>query len=147
MGDRDTGQPSRTLAPNRPIFSRLLTVEEAATRGRLIVPVTFAEFTEAFLVSITTRPPQTEAGFLEAGLQFLVGSELGADQQFTQLGQCEYIGAAGYYKQAVPGWLERIVIDARGVNPLDFNQRRRVEAQIVIYRIDRVTRNEWKGSA
>lgn len=146
MGDTDRDRGAPNLTPNVPIFTGLLAVEAVANRGRLVVPVSFSEFTEAFLVTITNRPTQTLAGFLEAGLQFLIGSERGAAPTFNTLDQAEYLGPGCIYRQAVPGWLEKIVIDARGVAPSDFNTRRDIVAQVIVYQLDRATRTDWRGS-
>jgi hypothetical protein len=144
MGDKDQGQPARTIAPNAPVFTGLLTFTAggAPDPTRLIIPLTFSEFTEAFLVSISNRP--TQVGNSPAALQFLVNSNMATKP--PQLAQAEFILPGCSYRQPMPGWLQRITIDGRGVAPDDFSVARSVTAQVVVYRLDRVTRDDWKGA-
>lgn len=132
-----------SLAPNQPIFTGRLVVEPGATRGRLIIPVSFYPFTEGFLVSITNPP--TQAGALPAAAQFLVQSAWGDVATFRRLADCELLPPCANHLRPLPGWLDNITIDARGVAPAALNAARPISLAVVVYRIDRLVRQDWKG--
>jgi hypothetical protein len=124
-----------------------LLADAAQVFARVIVPLTFSQFTEAFLVSLTAPPEQSGAAvpLPPAAVQFLINSQQGAQASFFNLPNCELILPGCTYRQPVPGWLERITIDARAVAPDDLDTRRTTNLQVVVYRIDRVTRDDWTG--
>ena len=149
MGDKDQGQPSRNIAPNQPIFTGLFTVPTADPSVHISIPVTFAQFTEAFMVSITAHPSTDPADPLQnVALQFLIGGQGGANGNAVKLEGAEFILPAENYVQTVPAWLNRIIIDARGVLVTGMappESRADVTFTVVVYQMDRTTRDEWKG--
>lgn len=132
-----------SLAPNQPVFTGRLRVAAGASKGRLIVPVSFHPFTEGFLVSITNPP--TQAGALPAAAQFLIQSEWGDVATFRRLADCEFLPPCANHLRPLVGWIQQVVIDARGVAPNALGLARDLDLSVVVYRIDRIVRQDWKG--
>jgi hypothetical protein len=136
-------EPAASLAPNQPVFTGRLVVLAGADRGRLIIPVSFYPHTEAFLVSITNPP--TQAGALPAAAQFLIQSAWGDVATFRRLADCEFLPPCANHLRPLPAWLDNITIDARGVAPAALGAARDISLAVVVYRVDRVVRQDWKG--
>lgn len=142
---RDTGAPN--LAPNEPLFQGLVQVAAADAEGRLVIPLAFKEFSEGAVLILTHRPTlETDPATLAVVAQFIINSRMGAQQQIQTLDQCQILLPGASYAHVVPAWLSRITIDARGVQADDLTTRADIELQAVVYSMDRMTRQQWKGA-
>ena len=139
--DRDTAAPN--LAPNVPLFVGSLTVAAAATQGRLIIPTPKGAFTEGYLVTITNRPTD-EAG-ADTVAQFLINHPAPAGAAFNALPNAELLAPLCSHRQVVPGWLTEINVDVRGVLQTAYGTQADVTVNVVVTRMDRCTREDFKG--
>jgi len=139
MGVKDIGTPARTLGRNAPIFTGILVIETLDPQGEVVIPLKISEFTEAFEISITCRGNPDVLN--PSAFLFLVGG-----QNVAQSIQAESIVQGQNFKQIIPAWKENVTVSGIGVNSLDYVTRVQVTVSIVVYQLDRVTRDEYLGS-
>lgn len=130
------------LAPSTPIAVVALTVAAAAAGNatRLVVPLQWGEFTEAFLVTIQNRRTLDEA--TPAGAAVLIGSDTDAETAALQLPAAELLMPGCVIHQALPGWYKEAVIDVIGLDLGDLATRRDVTVNVIVKRLDRTVRTE-----
>lgn len=130
------------LAPNTPFHARQYTFGESTEQQRVEIPLQFREFTEAFLVAIV-NPPTLDA-VPAVALQFLLQVDAQRDTATAMIEAGEIVMPGCSYRQVLPGWVDKVRLDAVPFAVLT-GERAPLTARVIVYRMDRCQMQRWQG--